>query len=106
MVHAYGPLRVIEDSDWLLEHLNRLTDQHEAASSRPWKVSDAPEDWVRNLTRAIVGLELPILRLEGKWKASQNRASADRQAVAAALQQLGTPRSLAMQAMVEERGPI
>jgi len=106
VVHACGPLRVVEDTEWLLAHLTSLTDIHEAGSAEPWRVSDAPEDWVRGMMKGIVGLQIPIRRLEGKWKVSQNRTPADRRAVADGLKQLGTAESLAMQAMVEDRGSI
>jgi len=104
VVHAYGRLRIVEDADWLLAHLTSLTDEHEAGSAGPWKVSDAPEDFIRGQMRGIVGLELPIRRLEGKWKTSQNRTPRDRRAVAEGLKQVGTAESLEMKALVEERG--
>jgi transcriptional regulator len=72
-VHAYGPLCVIEDATWLLAHLNSLIDTHEASSPTPWKVSDAPVDYIEAVSKGIVGLELRIHRLEGKWKVSQNQ---------------------------------
>lgn len=62
VVHAYGPLKVIEDERWLLTLLNKLTDVHEAGSPAPWKVGDAPEDFIKSLLSGIVGLELPIRR--------------------------------------------
>src|ERR1700761_718623 len=70
VVHAYGSLKIIEDRDWLLAHLERLTDIHEAASPNPWKVTDAPTDYIAALSKGIVGIEMVITRLEGKWKAS------------------------------------
>jgi transcriptional regulator len=101
VVHAYGPLKVIEDPDRLLAHLEKLTDTHEAGSANPWKVSDAPADFIRQQMRGIVGLEMPIRRLEGKWKVSQNRDERDRNAVTEALTGLNTPESLAMKKLVE-----
>ena len=101
VVHAYGPLKVIEDEQWLMTFLNRLTNIHEAASPVPWKVSDAPEDFIKSMLRGIVGLEVPIRRLEGKWKVSQNRTESDRKGVIAGLEKLSTPESLAMKALVE-----
>lgn len=103
VVHAYGPLRVIEDDVWLMAHLKSLTGQHEAASEIPWKVTDAPADYIQSLSRGIVGLELPIQRLEGKWKVSQNRSERDRQGVADGLQKLDTAESFAMKKLVEQR---
>jgi transcriptional regulator len=102
VVHAYGPLRIIEDEAWLLRFVEKLTDIHEAGSPAPWKVSDAPEDYIRSQLKAIVGVELPIRRLEGKWKVSQNRTVRDRQGVIEGLTKLNTPESLAMKALVED----
>jgi transcriptional regulator len=103
VVHAYGHLRIIEDHDWLLTHLERLTNIHEAASPSPWKIQDAPADYIATLAKGIVGVEMVITRLEGKWKASQNRSEADRQGVAHGLAELDTLESLAMKALVERR---
>jgi transcriptional regulator len=102
VVHAYGPLKVVADERWLLTFLNKLTNIHEAGSPIPWKVSDAPEDFIKSLLNAIVGLELPIQRLEGKWKVSQNRTEEERKGVIEGLSKLNTPESLAMKALVEE----
>lgn len=102
VVHAYGPLKVVADERWLLTFLNKLTNIHEAGSPIPWKVSDAPEDFIKSLLNAIVGLELPIQRLEGKWKVSQNRTERERKGVIEGLSKLNTPESLAMKALVEE----
>ena len=100
-VHAYGPLRVIHDADWLLAHLETLTDEHEAGSAMPWRVGDAPADFIETMVKGIVGFELPIRRLEGKWKVSQNRDARDRAAVAAALEEIGSAESLVMRALVQ-----
>ena len=102
VVHAYGPLRIIEDEAWLLRFVEKLTDIHEAGSPAPWKVSDAPGDYIKSQLKAIVGVELPIRRLEGKWKVSQNRTVRDRQGVIEGLTKLNTPESLAMKALVED----
>jgi transcriptional regulator len=104
VVHAYAPLKVIEDRQWLLAHVNRLTNIHEAGFPVPWRVSDAPEEFIASLLKGIVGLELPIQRLEGKWKVSQNRTEGERQGVIDGLTRLNTPESLAMKDLVEERG--
>jgi transcriptional regulator len=77
-VHAHGSLRFIEDREWLRDHVSRLSDHHEARREAPWKVSDAPDDFVHNLLDAIVGVEMTIGRLEGKWKLGQNRPERDR----------------------------
>ena len=77
-VHAYGPLSVVQDRDWLLRNVNAITDQQERSQPQPWKVGDAPERFTETMLRGIVGIEIRIGRLEGKWKASQNRPEADR----------------------------
>jgi transcriptional regulator len=82
VVHAHGKLRVIDDSQWLMQHLNLATDTHEAAETHPWKVSDAPADFMTSTMKAIVGIEIDITKLECKWKVSQNRSNADRIGVA------------------------
>jgi transcriptional regulator len=76
-VHVYGNLQIIEDEAWLLQHLRSLTDTHEANSETPWSVDDAPPDFIAKLSKAIVGIELPIARVEGKCKVSQNRSESD-----------------------------
>jgi transcriptional regulator len=103
VVHAYGYLKVIEDGEWLMAHLESLTNIQEAGSPVPLKVGDAPADYVASLTKGIVGLEMSIERLEGKWKVSQNRSEQDRSGVARGLAELNTADSLAMKALVEER---
>jgi transcriptional regulator len=102
VVHAYGPLKVIQDEHWLLTNVTKLTDIHEAGSPVPWKVSDAPQDFIKSQLKGIIGLELPIQRLEGKWKVSQNRTESERKGVIEGLTKLNTPESLAMKALVED----
>jgi transcriptional regulator len=103
VVHAYGPLKVIEDREWLLNHLEHLTSIHEADSTKPWKIDDAPPDYIESLLKGIVGVELKITKLEGKWKVSQNRADRERHAVVEELDRLNTPESQKMKALVAER---
>jgi transcriptional regulator len=95
-VHAYGSLRVVEDPDRLLAIVTRLTQIHEAGRSEPWAVSDAPPDFVTGMLRGIVGVELPIERLDGKWKLSQNRTPADQAGVVDGLRADGTPPQVAL----------
>jgi transcriptional regulator len=102
-VHVYGRMKIMEDAQWLRAHLETLTNVHEAGFAIPWKVSDAPEEYVATMMKGIVGVELAVTRIEGKWKASQNRAERDRQGVAAGLGALETEKSRAMQALVEAR---
>ncbi|TGQ80246.1 FMN-binding negative transcriptional regulator [Mesorhizobium sp. M8A.F.Ca.ET.207.01.1.1] len=85
-VHAYGPVEFFDDADRLLEVVTRLTNLHEGARDAPrWAVSDAPPDFIQSQLRGIVGLRMPVVRLEGKRKMSQNRNAADRAGVAAGL---------------------
>lgn len=78
VVHAYGRLTFIDDESWLRLLVNQLTQQHEAQRDPSWAVADAPEDFVASQLRAVVGIEMPIARLVGKWKLGQNRPEADR----------------------------
>lgn len=87
VVHARGLPRVIEDRDWLQRHLAQLTDTHEAGQTAPWKLSDAPPDFIERMLDAVVGIEIPISNLVGKWKVSQNRPLADRIGVVEGLSQ-------------------
>ena len=84
-VHAYGPAEFFDDPDRLLEVVTRLTNLHEGTRAQPWAVDDAPPEFVRAQLRGIVGLRIPITRLEGKRKMSQNRPLADRLGVAEGL---------------------
>jgi transcriptional regulator len=81
MVQGRGVLRPIEDRAWLHAFVTRLTDRHEHGRPAPWAVSDAPTDYVESMLRAIVGLEIVLSSLFGKWKLSQNRSAADRDGV-------------------------
>jgi transcriptional regulator len=93
-IHAYGTVRFIDDADWLRDFVTRLTDKHEAGSSQPWKVTDAPPAYVDAQLARIIGVELPITRLEGKWKFDQRSSEPDRLGVMAGLEASGTPANL------------
>lgn len=80
-VHAYGVLEAFDDPVRLREVVTRLTDRHESGRAQPWAVSDAPPEFVTGMLRGIVGIALPIARLEGKVKMSQNRPAADQTGV-------------------------
>lgn len=84
-VHVRGQARLIEDEAGLLQLVSRLSAAHEAGRERPWAVSDAPRDYIDSMLRAIVGFALPIQRIQGQWKLSQNRTVADRDGVRAGL---------------------
>ncbi len=87
VVHAHGVLQVVDEPPWLHALVSRLTDHHESPRAEPWAVSDAPADHVQQLLRAIVGIQISVQRLVGKWKISQNRSEPDRLGVAAGLAQ-------------------
>lgn len=78
VVHAHATVTVHDDPEWLRRLVTSLTEAQEAAFANPWQVSDAPPGYIEGLLKAIVGIELRIHRLEGKWKASQNRPPEDR----------------------------
>jgi transcriptional regulator len=84
-VQVHGKLAVPEDREWLRALVTRLTDEHEATLATPWRVAAAPAAYLEGQLRAIVGLELPLSRVQAKWKLSQNRTPADRQGVIASL---------------------
>jgi transcriptional regulator len=104
VVHARGSLRIVEDRGWLRALVERLTERHEAGRSHPWKVTDAPADYIDKELGAIVGLELPVAELVGKWKVSQNRSPADREGVVEGLLQSGGEEGRAMAALVRKHG--
>ena len=99
-VHASGPVEFFDDADRLLEAVTRLTDLHEGERAAPWAVADAPPAFIQAQLRGIVGLRLPIARLEGKRKLSQNRNAADRAGVAAGLAACELPSERALAARI------
>ncbi len=89
VVHVHGRLVVRDDRDWLRAQVGRLVERHESTQPKPWHVTDAPADYLEKQLAAIVGIEIPLTRLAGKWKVSQNRPAADRAGVAAGLLRAG-----------------
>jgi transcriptional regulator len=89
MVQVRGTVRVIDDHEWLRSQITRLTHDHEGPRSEPWHVTDAPASFIDAQINGIVGLEIEIRRIEGKWKVSQNRPEADRRGVAAGFEASG-----------------
>lgn len=89
MVQARGTARVIEDPLWLHAQLDELTASHEAGRAERWRITDAPDDYIAGQTRGIVGIEMPIEQIEGKWKLSQNHPAANRAGVVAGLKRDG-----------------
>jgi len=104
-VHAYATVRLVEDPGWLHRHLDELSARHEAHRPDPWTPSDAPADYVAQLLRGIVGIELAIDGLEGKWKMSQNRTSADIDGVVAGLGASERAEDREVARIVEQRRP-
>lgn len=84
-VHVHGTLRTVDDPDRLYAHLERLVKRNEDARAEPWKITDAPADYLREQMRYIIGLELRIGKLEGRYKLSQNRDAADQEGARAGL---------------------
>jgi transcriptional regulator len=102
-VHACGTVRLIEDGDWLRRLLRRLTDRHEAGSPAPWRIEDLPEAYLEGMLKGIIGLDIAVTRLEGKFKLSQNRPAADRPQVIAALDRGVDENSVAVAKLMRER---
>ncbi|MGA2711697.1 MAG: FMN-binding negative transcriptional regulator [Bryobacteraceae bacterium] len=95
-VHVAGPARLFDDTLSLIRHLQELTDSQEAGFAAPWSVADAPPGYIEGMTKAIVGVEIAVERIEGKRKLSQNRSADDRQGVIAGLDELGSHASREM----------
>jgi transcriptional regulator len=90
-VHAYGELRVIDDPDWIFAQVSALTATSEAALPQPWAVTDAPADYIDKMLGAIVGIEITITGLHGKWKVSQNQPAVNQASLIASLEKAGDP---------------
>ena len=103
-VHAWGTPIIQDDPAWLRAQLDALTASQEKARAQPWSVDEAPADFIAAQMRAIVGVEIPISRIEGKWKVSQNRTPADRQGVAQGL--ASEAGDAVMAALVARRGAM
>lgn len=91
MVQVKGIPTVIESSDWLRSQVGDITDSMEQKRKTPWKVADAPADFIESQLKAIVGLEIEITEIKGKWKMSQNRSIEDAQGVAKGLSDPSDP---------------
>lgn len=103
VVHAYGTLRVIDDAAWIRAQLEALTDHNEKNFTKPWAVADAPHEYTEKLITAIVGIEIVITRLSGKWKVSQNQPAQNQAGVIAGLSNSKLCDAEAMAALVEAR---
>lgn len=102
-VHAYGPGRAMDDADWLRGLLQRLSERHEAREAAPWRMQDLPEPYLAGMLNGIMGFEIAVARLEGKFKLSQNRPATDRPRIAAALEARTDPDSHGVARLMRER---
>jgi transcriptional regulator len=103
MVQVKGRAKVMDDA-WLARQIEELTQALESRREQPWAVADAPAEFIAMQRKAIVGIEIEILDIRGKWKVSQNRAVADRAGVAEGLEALGDDEARAMAQIVRETG--
>lgn len=101
VAHARGIAQTTTDREWLLQHVRQLSDTHEAKQVMPWQVSDAPTDYIDKMLGAIVGIEISLSSLEGKWKVSQNRSESDRVGVVAGLESMRSEDALAMSDIIQ-----
>jgi transcriptional regulator len=104
VTHVYGQVKFIQDGNWLHSLVSRLSDTQEANRDQPWAVSDAPSDYIDKLVGAIVGVEIVISRLEGKWKVDQNKQAVDREGVVTGLKMRGDADSLVLAELVSAKG--
>lgn len=101
-VHVKGSLKCIHDDAWILSHITKLSDQHEAGQPNPWSVNDAPPEYIQKMLPAIVGLELEIVSITGQWKVSQNQPYENQLGVISGLVDEGGFESLAMANLVSQ----
>jgi transcriptional regulator len=99
-VHAYGKLRVIDDSIWVKNQLESLTTQQESSFDKPWAISDAPVEFTDKMIGAIVGIEILITKLIGKWKVSQNQPASNQAGVVQGLESLGRSEAIELATVV------
>ena len=106
IAHVRGVLRAVHDRQWLRQQVNDLTNQQESVattSATPWQVSDAPDDYIEKLLRTIVGVELAVESMVGKWKLSQNKSARDHAGVSAGLLERGSSNDIAMTELMTEQ---
>ena len=102
-VHAYGPCRAMDDKEWLSGFLRRLSERHEARETAPWRMQDQPEPFLDGMMNGILGFEIAVSRLEGKFKLSQNRPAEDRPRIVAELEARGDSDSHGVARLMRER---
>jgi transcriptional regulator len=105
-VHAYGTVQLVEDAEWLRRFLARLSDRHEARNPVAWQMQELPEAYVETMLKGIIGLDIAVTRLEGKYKLSQNRPAADRPGVIVALESQSDPGPRAVARLMRDREPV
>ena len=103
VVHAHGSLQLVEDETRFLALLTDLSNHFERTMPQPWKVSDAPADFISRIMELIVGIEIPIQRITGKWKTSQNKTTQDRMNIANGLREQSTSNTVAMASVMENQ---
>lgn len=102
VVHAYGNLKIIEDTDWIKKHLEELTEQNEQIEEKPWKVSDAPDKYIAQQLKGIVGIEIEITKLIGKCKAGQNKKQPELSGMVNALGNIDSTNAQGMAKIINE----
>lgn len=102
-VHAYGTARLMAEEGWLRDLLHRLSERHERDSPAPWRMADQPPDYLATMLKNIVGFEIAVTRLEGKYKLSQNRPAGDRPRIIAALEGRGDDDARAVARLMRDR---
>jgi transcriptional regulator len=102
VVHVHGVLRFVDDPAWVRSHVEALTREHEGKRDAPWAVTDAPADFIEKMVAAVVGIEISITQLVGKWKVSQNRSISDRVGVVEALEREAVPSGTTIAALIRE----
>lgn len=103
VVHAYGTLRAVDNADWLRSQIEKLTITHESERDEPWKPTDAPEHYIEKLISAVIGIEIVITKLQGKWKVSQNQPAPNKEGVISGLNERNKTQDLAMAELVNEK---
>jgi len=106
VVHVRGALVIRDDREWLRGLVSRLTKSQESGRQRPWSIGDSPADYIDRMLEAVVGIEILVTSIEGKWKVSQNRAQADREGVIAGLRERGDAEALQMAQLVGGERPV
>jgi transcriptional regulator len=104
-VHAKGRIGWIQDAGWLRAHVTQLSEAHESPRPEPWTIGEAPESYIQAMLRGIVGFELEIIQLDGKYKLTQNREAADREAVRATYEAEGREDMARLMGFTKANGP-